>query len=69
MTALDQLAAALRADPPAAFRGLDAAQQHQLADALTAAQERQASALDAAAERGLGFVPRLLRGPIKRLLF
>jgi hypothetical protein len=48
---------------------LTAEQRALLDDALKAASERQAAALDEAAERGLSFVPRLLRGPIKRLLF
>jgi hypothetical protein len=48
---------------------LTAEQRALLDDALEAASDRQAAALDEAAERGLSFVPRLLRGPIKRLLF
>lgn len=68
-SSMTDLAHALGAEPPAALAALDDARQQQLAEALVAAQERQAAAIDAAAERGLGFVPRLLRGPVKRMLF
>jgi hypothetical protein len=69
VTASLPLATALRAEPPAAFAALSIEQQTLLADAVLAAFARQAAAIDAAAESGLSFVPRLLRGPVKRLLF
>ncbi len=69
MRAQQPLTTALRSEPPAAFMALTPDQQTLLADAVLAACARQAAAIDEAAESGLSFVPRLLRGPVKRLLF
>lgn len=66
---MEELATELQADPPLAFADLAPEQQQLLAGALRDARHRQAAALDEAAERGLSFVPRLLRGPVKKLLF
>lgn len=40
-----------------------------LADVLAAARRDQSRALAEASEKGLGFVPRLLRGPVQKVLF
>ena len=40
-----------------------------LADAIAAARKRQRVALAQASEAGLAFVPRVLRGAVKKVLF
>lgn len=62
------LQAQLRAEPPASLRALSGDQVRHLADAITAARHRQAEALEQAGEQAFGYVPRLLRGPIRRIL-
>jgi hypothetical protein len=47
---------------------LDAASLEHLADAIVAARRRQAAEIAAAGERSLGFVPRLLRAPLRKVL-
>ena len=69
MSSLDDLRRELGGDPPPAIAALDDVQLELLAVVLKAAREHQAEALAAATESGLGFVPRLLRGPVKKLLF
>jgi len=59
----------LGAPPPDSFVALGPAELAALADALAAAREHQWAALEEASERGLRFVPRLLRGPVKKVLF
>lgn len=39
-----------------------------LAEAVQAARRRQARALHEAGERALGHIPRLLRGPIRKVV-
>ncbi len=54
--------------PPglAALSPVDAAH---LVDAVEAARARQIAALRSATDSGLDFVPKLLRGPVKKVLF
>jgi hypothetical protein len=59
----------LGASPPAAIAALDPADLEALREALTAAREAQRVALEAATDSGLGIVPRLLRGTVKKALF
>jgi len=66
---LEQLTAALGAPPPPAFQTLDAAELGALTAALEAALGRQAAELEAATDRSVQHLPRLLRGPIRRVLF
>lgn len=66
---LERLTAELGADPPAAVAALTDADLQVLADALAAARRDQAAALAEATERGLAFIPRVLRGPVTRALF
>ncbi len=66
---LDVLARELGTPPPPAFATLDPAQAQALAAALKAAREHQQDALAQAAESGVGFIPRLLRGAVKKVLF
>ncbi|CAM5656281.1 hypothetical protein GCM10010329_11830 [Streptomyces spiroverticillatus] len=68
--ALDRLAAALHAPPPATLgEHLDPAQLDTLTDALTREHARRATGLNEAAEEALALVPALARGPVRRILF
>ena len=62
------LATQLRDDPPESLAKLDDAQLADLAGAVRDARRRQAVELDAAGEKAFGHIPRLLRGPIRKLL-
>ena len=53
---------------PAGLSHLGEAQLGHLTMAVAAARERQSLAIAQAAERGLQFVPRLLRGPLRKAL-
>jgi len=55
--------------PPPSFATLDAEQLQSLTDKLATASEHQRQALNDAIDHGLDFVPRLLRGSIKKALF
>jgi hypothetical protein len=68
-SALDDLRRELRADPPPAIAALDETDLARLAGALRAAREHQTAALTAATDHGLSFIPRLLRAPVKKVLF
>jgi len=52
---------------PRGFSVLSAAELDDLADAVRSARRRQAAALAEAGERALARIPRLLRGPIKKI--
>jgi len=56
-------------DAVAATPGLSAADAERLAALIADAKERQARALRGAIDGGMGHIPRILRGPIKALLF
>lgn len=57
-------------DPlPPGLSALSEEHHARLADAIEAARIRQAKALAKATDSGLDFIPRLLRGPVKRVLF
>lgn len=58
----------LRAPVPAGVARLTAAEVDHLTSAVAAARQRQAAELMAAGERALSFVPRLLRGPLRKVL-
>ena len=53
---------------PEGLRTLEKGQLEHLEQAVRAARHRQAQALAEAGDRALGFVPRLLRGPIRRIM-
>ena len=57
----------LRGPVPAGIRGLTDAERQDLADAIADARRRQAAALADAGERAFNQIPRLLRGPIRRM--
>lgn len=67
--ATDRLSAALGGKLPAGAEALTAEELADLADAIEAAQKRQSEALTQAAEDALGFVPRLLRGTVRKIVF
>ncbi|HVS29697.1 MAG TPA: hypothetical protein VHE14_09100 [Solirubrobacteraceae bacterium] len=69
MPPLDELGREFGTDLPPSIAGLDAAHRDTLARALRAAREHQAVALETAIDSGLGFVPRLLRGVVRKVLF
>jgi hypothetical protein len=58
----------LREEPPEALRALPGEHLRHLADAIASARHRQAAALQEAGDQAFHYVPRLLRGPIKRIL-
>jgi hypothetical protein len=53
--------------PPPGLRTLSEAQLDDLAAAIKDSRHRQAAALEQAGERALGRIPRLLRGPVRRV--
>ena len=55
--------------PPGLAASISEADLDRLAAAVAAARERQAAELRAAMGRSLDHVPRLARGPIKKILF
>jgi hypothetical protein len=65
---LSKLRAQLRAEPPAGLAQLADEDLERLADAVAAARRRQAAELEAAGEAAFRYVPRLLRGPMRKLL-
>jgi hypothetical protein len=62
------LAAQLRDTPPEGLAALSDADLHHLASAVQASRRRQAAELDAAGEQALSHIPRLLRGPIRKVI-
>jgi hypothetical protein len=67
--ARDRLERELGQPLPPGLAALPDAHHAQLAEAIDAARGRQREALAAATESGLAFIPRLLRGPVKKVLF
>lgn len=68
-TARDRLEAEFGAMLPPGLAALSDQQHARLVDAIEDARTRQARALAKATEHGLDFIPRLLRGPVKKVLF
>ena len=65
---LAALEAQLRAAPPDGLRRLAEEELADLAEAIHDARARQAAELAAAGDSALSHVPRLLRGPIKKVV-
>jgi len=65
---LKALASELRDTPPSSLGELSDEQLRDLASAVRDARHRQAAELAAAADRAAGHIPRLLRGPIRKVL-
>jgi hypothetical protein len=57
----------LGAAGPTGLKQLTDGEIADLAQAIRTARHRQARALDQAADRALGRIPRLLRGPIRKI--
>lgn len=68
-TGRERLAKEFGGDLPPGLAGLSDAEQAVLADAIDTARARQVKALAKATESGLDFIPRLLRGPVKKVIF
>jgi hypothetical protein len=62
------LEAQLGARAPEGLARLDAEHQRDLLAAVQEARRRQAAELEAASEQALRHIPRLLRGPIRRVM-
>lgn len=67
--AVDILEDELGAPLPEGLEVLSAKELQTLADLLVAAKARQAQELAEGVEDSLNFVPRLMRGPVRRILF
>ena len=66
--AIGALTAQLGQTPPSGLRALTDEQLLDLAAAVEAARHRQAASLAEAANRALGRIPRLLRGPVRKIV-
>ena len=64
----EALRARLGDAPPTGLRTLPKVHLADLTDAINEARRRQREALAAAGDRALGHIPRLLRGPIRRVV-
>jgi hypothetical protein len=63
------LAEELKAAPPAGLvAALEDAELHALTDAINDARKRQSAALRAAGDQALDRLPRLVRGPVKKIV-
>jgi hypothetical protein len=66
--AFQALSRRLGGDAPDGLRRLEDRHLRDLQQAVADAHHRQTAALNAAGDRALGMVPRLLRGPIRRVV-
>lgn len=66
--AFSALSKQLRGNAPDALRELSDQELADLSAAIADARHRQAAALSEAGDRALRHIPRLLRGPIKRVV-
>jgi len=67
--AADILEDELGARMPEGLDALSAKELTVLADLLRDAKQRQAEDLNVGVEESLNFVPRLMRGPVRKILF
>jgi hypothetical protein len=67
MTGLEAVEHQLQAPAPAGLRNLAEADLLAFAAAVRAARNRQAAELAAAGDKAFALVPRILRGPIRRM--
>ena len=67
--AVDTLEDELGAPLPEGLEALSAAELQTLAGLLADAKARQAQELEQGLEESLNFVPRLMRGPVRKILF
>lgn len=68
MSGLSALEAQLRGPAPAGVKRLTESQLQVLAEAIRDARHRQGAELAAAGDKALALVPRILRGPVRRVL-
>ena len=68
VNAFSDLSAQLRGSAPEGLCELSDAELADLSAAVADARHRQAAALAEAGDRALSHIPRLLRGPIKRIV-
>jgi hypothetical protein len=68
-TGMRALRRELEGPVPRSLAALEDEDLEDLARALRERREHQSAALAKATEDSLGFVPRLLRGPLRRVLF
>ncbi len=66
--AIAELRAQLRADPPPSLGALTSEKLSDLTAAVRDARRRQAAELQAAGDKAYGHIPRLLRGPIRKIV-
>jgi len=66
--AFDALRAQLGGTAPDALRRLSAAELTHLSQAIRGARRRESKAMAQAGERALGHIPRLLRGPVRKIV-
>ena len=66
--AVRELKAQLQATPPKGVAALSDDEICHLAQAIRDARHRQAAELQAAGEKAFGHIPRLLRGPIRKVM-
>jgi uncharacterized protein involved in exopolysaccharide biosynthesis len=64
----EALRARLGGTPPGGLRVLAGPELEDLNTAIADARRRQGEALAAAGESALGYIPRLLRGPVRRVV-
>jgi hypothetical protein len=64
----EALRAQLGGTPPDGLRQLESEQLADLADAVQEARRRQGRAISEAGDRAFAMIPRLLRGPIRRIV-
>jgi hypothetical protein len=67
--ALRALEDALGGRPPAGLEALTDAQLRAFTDLLRETKQRQSRGLEAAVEQALEIVPRMVRGPVRKILF
>ena len=65
--AIQALRQQLAGPPPTRLNALSEEQLRDLTAAIADARHRQAAALEEAGERALGRIPRLLRGPVRKV--
>lgn len=67
--AVDILEEELGAQLPDGFAQLSAEQLRSLAELLREAKQRQSHELDEGVDGSLDIIPRLMRGPVRKILF
>jgi hypothetical protein len=63
-----ELKAQLQATPPKGVAALSDDELSDLTEAIRDARHRQAAELQVAGEKAFGHIPRLLRGPIRKVM-